>query len=67
MSRKQFREIRETIDGPELFCTRCKEWWFTDFFSQRSDPKRQHSPWMAWCKCCVKEDAAERKARKEAA
>lgn len=56
--------LRLTIDGPELMCAHCGEWWPIDTASWRVnslDPARQVSEWGK-CRSCYREGDALAKA-----
>ncbi len=49
--------LRLTIDGPELMCAHCGEWWPIDTESWRVnslDPAKQHVEW-GMCRSCYRE------------
>lgn len=49
---------RETVEGPERYCSRCNDWWPEDreFFI------RKKGGWRCWCRACFNEARAERRA-----
>lgn len=56
--------LRLTIDGPELMCAHCGEWWPIDTESWRVnslDPAKQRSSW-SMCLACYREDQRLKKA-----
>jgi hypothetical protein len=60
--------LRLTIDGPELMCAHCGEWWPIDTESWRVnslDPKRQVAQW-GMCLSCYREDDRLKKALRRA-
>lgn len=56
--------LRLTIDGPELMCAHCGEWWPIDTESWRVsslDPAKQKAEW-GMCRSCYREQDRLRKA-----
>jgi hypothetical protein len=57
-------KLRDTVDGPEKFCTRCKEWWPADLEFFWSDPDGAAS--LFYCRKACYHEMDRRKGRRGA-